>query len=227
MNPRVVSSLQLAAILRHHPCFEDGTDIHDLSQMITQYAMSRRWEDLLYFLRPCFRGWRNVTPFHPKPHIPANVTYMGTPVRECLRYRDRYFFRNRHCVGITFATFVPLDRREVGVVWTTTRRAYMFEYIYLRGWVLFKILNRQDDPFRTWLRHLGGNALAVKRDGDVRSAERLFHDLVVPYFGYHPLARDKMRMRGIPHTDAVWELVKRVSYDVVSPTDMRRFVWKP
>lgn len=222
MNPLVVSSFQLAAILRHHPCFQDGTAIYDLSQIITFHAMSRRWEDLLYYLRPCFRGWKNVTPFHPKPHIPANVTYMGTPVRECLRYRDRYFFRNRHCVGITFATFVPLDRREVGVVWTTTRRAYMFEYIYLKGWVLFKILNRQDDPFLTWMRHLGGDALLVRTE---RSAERLFHDLVVPYFGSHPLARDTTRMRGIRDDDPVWELVKRVSYDVVSPTDPRRFVW--
>lgn len=222
MNPRVVSSSQLAAILRHHPCFQDGTAIYDLSQIITYHAMSRRWEDLLYYLRPCFRGWKNATPFHPKPHIPANVTYMGTPVRECLRYRDRYFFRNRDCVGITFATFVPLDRREVGVVWTTTRRAYMFEYIYLKGWVLFKILNRQDDPFHTWKRHLGGDALLLNSE---RSAERLFHDLVVPYFGSHPLARDTTRMRGIRDDDPVWELVKRVSYDVVSPTDPRRFVW--
>ncbi len=222
MNPLVVSSFQLAAILRHHPCFQDDTAIYDLSQMITFHAMSRRWEDLLYYLQPCVRGWRNVTPVRPKPHIPANVTYMGTPVRECLRYRDQFFFRDRHCVGITFATFVPLDRREVGVVWTTTRRAYMFEYIYLKGWVLFKILNRQDDPFLTWMRHLGGDALLV---GSERSAERLFHDLVVPYFGSHPLARDTTRMRGIPITDPVWELVKRVSYDVVSPTDPRRFEW--
>lgn len=59
-----------------------------------------------------------------------------------------------------------------------------------------------------------------------RSVERLFHDLVVPYFGSHPLTRDKMRMRGIRDDDPVWELVKRVrSYDVVSPTDPRRFVW--
>lgn len=222
MNPLVVSSFELSAILRHHTCFKDGTAIYDLSRIITYHAMSRRWEDLLYYLRPCFRGWKNATPFHPKPHIPANVTYMGSPVRECLRYRDRYFFRNRHCVGITFATFVPLDRREVGVVWTTTRRAYMFEYIYLKGWVLFKVLNRQDDPFLTWMRHLGGDVLLMKTE---RSAERLFHDLVVPYFGSHPLARDTTRMRGIRDDDPVWELVKRVSYDVVSSTDPRRFVW--
>lgn len=57
MNPCVVSSLQLAAILQHYPCFKDGTDIHDLSHIITKRAMSQRWEDLLYFLRPCFRGW--------------------------------------------------------------------------------------------------------------------------------------------------------------------------
>lgn len=225
MYPRVVSSFQLAAILRHHPCFHDTAAIHDLSHVITHHAMSRRWKDLLFYLRPCFRGWRNVTPVHPKPHIPANVTYIVSPVRECLQYRERFFLRDRHCVGITFATFVRLDNREVGVVWTTTRRAFMFEYIYLKGWVLFKVLNRQDDPFLTWMRHLGGNALAVKRDGDVRSPERLFHDLVVPYFGSHPLARDTTRMRGIPDTDAVWELVKRVSYDVVSPADPRRFVW--
>lgn len=225
MNPSVISSLHLAAILQHHPCFRDGTDIHDLSQIITKYAMCRRWEDLFYYLRPCFHGWRDATPIRPKPHLPANVPYMVSPVRECLRYRERFFFRDRHCIGVTFATFVPMDNREVGVVWTTTRRAYMFEYIYLKGWVRFKILNRQDDPFRTWLRHLGGTALVLKRDDDVRSPERLFHDLVVPYFGSHPLARDTTRMRGIPDTDAVWELVKRVSYDVVSSTDPRRFAW--
>jgi len=35
MNPCVVSSFQLAAIMRHHPCFADGTDIYDLSHIIT------------------------------------------------------------------------------------------------------------------------------------------------------------------------------------------------
>lgn len=183
--------------------------------------MFRRWEDILYYLRPCFRGWRDVTPVHPKSHLPANVTYIVSPVRECLQYRERHFFRDRHCVGVTFATFVPMDNREVGVVWTTTRRAYMFEYIYLTGWAVFKILKRQDDPFRTWLRHLGGDSFL--REGDDRSPERLFHDLVVPYFGSHPLARD--RMRSIRDDDPVWELVKRVSYDIVSHTDPRRFVW--
>lgn len=225
MNPCVVSSFEFAAILRHHPCFEDGTVIHDLAQTITQHATSRRWEELLCYLRPCFRGWRDATPIHPKPHIPANFSSIVSPVRECLRYRECYFYRDRHCVGITFATFVSLDNRRVGVVWTTTRHAYMFEYIVLKGWMLFKVLNRQDDPFRTWLRHLGGDALLATRDGDERSPERLFHDLVVPYFGTHPLARDVTRMRGIRDDDAVWELVKRVSVDIISPTDPRRFVW--
>jgi hypothetical protein len=225
MNPCVVSSFQLAAILRHHPCFNDRTDIHDLSHIITERAMSLRWEDLLYYLRPCFREWRDVTPFHPTPDIPANASYLVSPVRECLVYRESLFYRDRYCIGVTFATFVPMNNREVGVVWTTTRRAYMFEYIYLTGWVVFKILNRQDDPFRTWLRHLGGDTLLVKRERDERSPERLFHDLVVPYFGTHPLARDVSRMRGIRDDDPVWELVKRVSNDIVSHTDPRRFVW--
>lgn len=223
MKPCAVSPFEFAAILRHHPCFQDGTDIYDLSHIITDYAMSRRSEDLLCYLRPCFRGWRDVTPVHPKPHLVANVAYIVSPVRECLKYRDRYFFRDRHCIGVTFATFVPMNDREVGVVWTNTRRAYMFEYTFLTGWVVVKVLNRQDDPFRTWLRHLGGDALATR---DERSPERLFHDLVVPYFGSHPLARDVTRMRGLRHDDPVWELVKRVSYEVVSSTDPRRFVWE-
>lgn len=166
-----------------------------------------------------------VTEAAPKPHLPANVTHLVSPVRECLKYRERYFYRDRHCVGVTFATLVLMDTRMVAVVWTTTRRAYMFEHIHFTGWVVFKILNRQDDPFRTWLRHLGGDALAVKRGGDDRSPERLFRDLVFPYFGSHTLARDVTRTRGVRDDDLIWELVKRVSYQIVSDTDPRRFVW--
>lgn len=219
MNPCVISSVQLAVILSHHPCFRDRNDIRDVSLLITTHAMKQRLLDLYLVLKPCFRGWMEATYSHPSHRKEANGTPLFvSPVHEYLRYRGRYFLRNRHCVGITFATFIPIDNREVGVVWTTTRRAYLFEYIHLQGWVVFKVLNRQDDPFLTWLRHLGGDTFV-----DDRSPERLFHDLVFPYFGSHPLARK--RVRGIRRDDQVWDLVKRVSYDVVSHTDVRRFEW--
>lgn len=227
MHPRVVSSAQLASILSRHPCFCDQGVVDDLAGVIAEHARTGRWTDLVQFLRPCFRAWASVMLPSPRPRVPSNVPHMGDPVSEFLCYRGHYFFRERHSVGVTLATFVIVDDRRVGVVWTTTHTAYLFRHVAERGWVVARVLEGQDDPFRTWMEHLGG-AETLAREGPAgRSAERLFHDLVVPYFGTHPHARDPIRMRAISAHDAVWELVRRISYVVVPAEDPRRYAWIP
>ena len=230
MTPCVISSSALTRILTHHPSFRENTVLHDVTPIITTFAMRSRLHDLTCIILPCFRAWCVQTPFHPKQGVNPNVQHIGSPVCEYVIYHDRLFTRRRHCLGVTFATFVVLGHREVGVVWSTTRKAYLFEYTDLVGWTLLKVLNRQDNPFLTWLRYLGG-ADVVRREasGDdpslCRSAERLFHDLVVPYYGCHPLCRDVGRMRSIPHYDPVWELVRRVSYMTLPEDARQRLAW--
>lgn len=227
---RSVSTRTLTIILSYHPCFDGNTVLNDVAESITYLAMVLRLNDIWFLMIPAFRKWEKSTTFWPKSTMKPYYNYLVPPVKECTKYRDRFYSRDRFCIGVTFATFVPIGNRYVGVVWTTSRKAYMFEYLYLKGWVLFKTLNRQDDPFRTWLKHLGGNEkVCNEKTGDdrfsSRHAELLFHDLMVPYFGTHPYART--RMREIVHDSPVWELVKRVSYMVVPEDDARRFSWKP
>lgn len=234
MKPQCVSPFQLKSILQHHPCFHDF-DLDELVGVIAQHARSQRLQDLIRHLHPSFKRWMSLLPAIPEPHIPPNV-HTDHPVREYHFdfVRNRFFVRDRHCVGVTFATFVRIGKEEVGVVWTSTRKAYMFKYEWrsnaslghLPGWVVFKILNRQDDPFHTWRRHLGGDALA-RNPQDPRNVQQMFHDFVVPFFGSHPLARHATRSRRIPWNDPVWQLVKLVSYEVVSSSDPRRVAWVP
>lgn len=225
---RVISPYAFNVILSRHPCFCDSTVLNDVCHDIVTHAVTARLCDIYRFILPAFRMWKKSTTFWPPVDVIPNLNHIVSPVKECTRSHDKIFIRNRFDVGVLFATFVPIDNREVGIVWATNRRAYVFDYHFLKGWVLFKVLNRQDDPFQTWMRHLGGDRIMrmQERDDRVRSGARLFHDLVVPYYGTHPKARDKTRMRGIRNDDPVWELVKRVSYMVVPEDAVERFEWK-
>jgi hypothetical protein len=225
MTPYVVSPATLIRILTHHPSFRENAALHDVTPIITTFAMRSRLHDLTCIVIPCFRAWCVLTPFHPRQCVNANIDYIGLPVCEYVIYHDRLFTRRRHCLGVTFASRVTLGKREVGVVWSTTRKAYLFEYSQLVGWTLFKVLNRQDDPFLTWLRYLGGAKASGGESYPYLSAKRLFRDLVVPYFGCHPLSRNMERTLSIPHYDPLWELVRRVSY-MTLPDDAQRLVWK-
>lgn len=224
---RVVSPFTLTTILNHHPCFHDNTVLNEVCGDIVVRAKKARLRDLRQMIQ-VFVRWERETIFWPRANAVPNLNHHVAPVKECIRYHGKIFIRDRFDVGIIFATFVPMGNRNVGVVWATNRKAYMFEY-YLEGWVLVKVLNRQDDPFQTWLRHLGGErSLNAEKNRDERrrrSATQLFHDLVVPYYGTHPEARDVTRMRGIRCDDPVWELVKRVSYMIIPEDAPERFEW--
>ena len=184
-----------------------------------------------------FKAWCGVTRFHPKPSVPANfVDFVDyCPVREYTQFGGRTYFRKRHCLGVVFATFVPLNGRNTGVVWTTSRKAHFFQYDETQGkWAWVKMLNRQDVPFLTWVRFLGGNE-AHKREqerrGDPldsytnRSPEQLFRDLVVPYYGFAKFARSRIGMRSIESAHPVWDIVRMASHMTVSLEHPSRMVW--
>lgn len=225
MRPCVPSVASLTIVLKRHPCFMDNTVLDDVAVNIVVLATHARYRDLKGILFPSFEMWKQRVTFLPRPNVEPNVLCARTHVREYLRYHSNLFVRDRHCIGIKFATFVPLPGREVGVVWTTTRKAYMFEYTHGTGWELSKILNRQDDPFQTWLRHLRGDYTVRNQDVEygIRSADELFFHLVVPFFGTHPKARNGTR---IPDNHPVWDLVMRVSKLVKPIDDPERFVWR-
>lgn len=197
-----------------------------VAPIVWDFAYIHRLIDIMRYLRPAFKGWEKQVSFHPLPSVAPNLNDHWTnksAVFDYLQYHNRYFMRPKHSAGVTFATFVRLHGEEVGVVWTTARKAHMYRYRDSE-WTLFKTLNRQDDPFTTWLRFLGGNAM-VERETFGRSPEQVFHDLVVPYFGTTRHARDVTRMRSISSTSPVWDLVKKTSYATVPRESPLRMNW--
>lgn len=47
--------------------------------------------------------------------------------------------------------------------------------------------------------------------GELRDAARLFHDLVVPFFGDDALLRNSIFMRSVDETCIIWSAVKQTS----------------
>lgn len=185
-------------------------------------------------LLPVFYGWRRVTTFHPKSSVLPISTELTacTPVYEFTRYMERTFYRKRHSMGVTFATFVPgTNGREIGVVWTTARKAHLFEYIN-GNWVVVKTLNRQDDPFITWTKFLGGRetlqaemTAAAKFPYESRTPEKLFYDLVFPFFGRTQHSRNPIYERSIPTHHATWQIVRLASVLTLPEDHPSRFQW--
>lgn len=214
----VISSTTLNLILSRHPCFADTTALKDVAPTIWGFAIVSRLKDVRK-LGCLFQEWKACTLFWPKKNTKPNRNDWVSPVKECTQYAGEIFCRNqRHCLGVTFATFVPMQDGEVGVVWTTKRKAYLFVK-FNQGWVHWKTLNRQDDPFKTWMKHLRGDVQAFENE---ISAQRHFHNFVLPYFGTHRFAQIMWRVHDC---DPVWELVRRVSYMEESAENDKRFVW--
>jgi hypothetical protein len=171
--------------------------------------------------------WKKCTSFHPKYNVPPNRNHMfATPVRDFLEYHDKIYYRNTRCSGVKLATIVCLNEILTGVAWTDTRKAILFE---LRGWdwEIQKVLNRQDSPFETWLRHLEGDKIVAMENThtlsneEPRSAQRLFHDLVVPYFGSDPFLRNPARMPSMSTIHPIWRIVELASMTMHSVTEER------
>jgi len=225
-RPSAVSPSVLTRLLSQHPSFFNSDVIAQIAPMICAQAHQNRALDLIRYTK-AFKAWRHTTRFHPKPSFQANF-YLHHPVHEHARYGELRYYRKRHSIGVTFATFVPIDGCETGVVWTIARKAHLFKH---NGstWVCTKTLNRQDIPFRTWMRFLGGEQ-AYEREhqkNDLqyakRSPQQLFYDLVVPFYGSAEFARDNTR--SIPCTNPIWEIVRAASAMTVSPKDSSRMEW--
>jgi hypothetical protein len=239
ITPYVVSPSVLRVLLSHHTCFHDSDAIAHVSPIICTWAYLRRYQDLIRHAVPVFKAWRGATRFYPKPSFPANlvdfVHYCNSPVHEHTRFGGCTYYRKRHSLGVIFATFVPLNGRNTGVVWTTSRKAHFFQYDETQGkWVCVRTLNRQDVPFLTWMRFLGGGEAHKReqeRGGDPldrysnRAPQDLFHDLVVPYYGFAEFARSRIFMRSTDHAHPVWDIVRMASHMTVPLEDPSRMEW--
>ena len=230
LRPRVVTPNALTTLLSRHSSFQETNVVEHLSPIICNFAFAFRIRDIIHHLMPVFDGWRRITTFHPKPTHPANVTYpYNNPVREYTRFGGRMFFRERHSAGVTFATFVPLGGREVGVVWTTARKAHIFHYEN-GSWDVVKTLNRQDVPYQTWIRFLGGREVSMQEHEHTdrssrRSLSELFRDLVFPFYGSTPHARNSLYERSIHPDHPTWDIVRVASHLTVPLDHPSRLVW--
>lgn len=163
-----------------------------------------------------FRIWEDITIFHPSPSVPPNEYHWShTPNHEYLRYHKSFFVRRKHSIGITLAVMTG----HFFVIWTYNRKAFVFNF---QGTIL-KILNRQDDPFITWVRHLNGKQLFNLQTHHT-SLETLFEALVVPLYGSHPKLRSRISMRGVASDHPIWSLICTVSYKLPIPESTRQ-VW--
>ena len=176
--------------------------------------------------RKIFSKWEKDTIFTPKPSFePTPSHWSDNPVHEYNKYHGKLFVRRAHSIGVTLATQAFMNGKMVFVVWTYNRKAYIFN----DELILFKVLNRQNSPFDTWMKHLDGkNSTEMEhRHNELRgrrSSDILFHDLVVPLYGKDPMLRDPTRMRGINNSHPIWVLIKEVS-DKLSIPNSNRKVW--
>lgn len=140
--------------------------------------------------------------------------------------------RDRFCAGVRFATVAhPSEGCAVAVVWTRDNEAHVYDVLGHDSFRFSRILEGEEDPFETWMRHLGGSEIVEQErrcsqsDASLRprSAERLFRDHIVPYFGRHPLARDPSSMRNVRNDHWMWDVIRRVSESMTIPA---RYVWR-
>jgi hypothetical protein len=224
-KPQVVSKLAIEILLSKITLFEESVVISHISPLIYYHAMQSRMQDLNFIL-PIFIAWINASSFNPKPHVKPNFTHNEMPVKEFLDFGGKTFSRPRFCLGVRFATILLMGSQSIGVAWTTDRKALIFKYIRLYEWKLDKTLNRQDDPFHTWLRHLGGQQRVEdemnKENG--RSAEELFNDLIVPYFGTHKIIYRRFGLMGRTHP--IWGIIRQASYATFHHDAKERFEWE-
>ena len=195
-----------------------------LMNTIWKFILQAQLKDLKKKIK-IFRKWEKDTVFNPKPCVePCAQHWADNPLHESTIYHSKYFFRRAHSIGVILATQAFMNGKVVFVVWTYNRKAYIFDYATLS---LTKILNRQNTPYETWMRHLEGTTatrMEHEHEEDRRSSEILFHDLIVPFYGSDPMLRDPSRMRGISNSHIIWGLIREVSYRLPIP-DANRKIW--
>ena len=215
--------LPLVTLPTLHMLFRGYESLEDLITIIWVKAVYRT---LRYQVRrfTIFDVWMTNTKFVPSNRLPPNSDNFGLPVREYLYYHGKRFYRNRHSLGVRFASMVSYDGLAHAVIWTDKRKAYSYMFVNGKA-ILAKILNRQDDPFKTWMRHLGGQALY---DAELfnewnRSPQMLFNDHVVCHYGSHPHITRRARQTRSYHP--IWNLIKEVSYKTYDDVE-ERLEWK-
>lgn len=244
----VVTAKTLCLIFRRLLIPQIGA-LLDVTPRIQMIASIERCKDMMT-VNKWLWTWILRTDFRPKPHHAPSHPILSHPVIEYIMYHDKTYWRPRHCMGIVLATIVflpcggfdgvPVCRdspdRMVAVVWTSTRKAYLYERKSVSDqvyrWQQLKILNRQDDPFTTWIRHLDGahhvfeeRKLASSHGLRPRSAHQMFYDSVIPYYGRHHSLRNSTRMRSIEHDHEIWEVIRTVSY-LLPICDEDRLTWE-
>ena len=234
--PRSVTASTLECILSRHPCFENTNVLSDVSQSIVVEAQSLHLEYLKRMrivTRAAFRTWFKKTVFLWKsPFFPAlvdelhgYVTEESVTFDEVAWYRGRLFERSRRTLGINFAAVI----RDNYVIWTKTRKAYVLKRVDGMMSVV-QVLNRQDDPLQTWLKHFNGTQLSESyaRFGVEWKQQNAFHSEVVVYF----VGSDRLefsgylRRKNVGNWESMLSAVELVSLKVVPANDARRFTWR-
>ena len=192
--------------------------------------------------RTFFILWKKCTHFVPRWYMPAdNIPWLRHhPLFQYKLYHGNLFVRERHSKGVTFAAMIWMPHiGMLAVVWTIDRKAHVYKLdpntcnateATLKQ--PYKVLNRQDDPFKTWERHLGGREIVEteKRRHQKfphltsRSPERLFQLYSEPHFGVHPLVNyPPTRINDKKHP--IWTVIRKVSY-TLSFSEEHRMQWK-
>lgn len=201
--------------------------VEDVADIIYAHACAMRCEDVT-LMRRALVMWETRTKFHPKRNaMPVRRNWYDCPVYEYTVYHGEEFFRERFCAGVSLVVRLCFQGKLAHVAWTMKRKAFIYVYDQnaLQKWVLHKVLNRQDDPFQTWYKHLGGASDDYRARGHT-SPQDSFYRLVVPMFGCHRLLRSRTSMRAVEQNDVVWGIIKRLS-ESLTEFDGERFEWKP
>lgn len=172
--------------------------------------------------RTVFKKWERDTLFHPKPSFtPSCRHWANTPVHEYTRYHEQLFIRRKHSIGVTFAAQTRMNDSIVFVVWTYTRKAYVFD----SNLQLIKVLNRQTSPFNTWMRHLEGKEMHSSYGYSFADCQTLFSRSVVvrSLYGADPMLMSRS-IRVTSHDHVIWGMIRKVSYMLSIPM-LTRNAW--
>lgn len=160
-----------------------------------------------------FKIWENNTIFHPKPFSKPEINHcFNTPIHEYICYHEKFYSRRKDSLGVISAIETLYKSQIIYVILTFNRKAFL----YNSDLKLFKILNRQDCLFKTWLNHLDGLNIANNQNATIgiRSPERLYFDLVVLLYGNNTSPPLKNNRRCITNSHNIYKLIKEVSYQL-------------
>ena len=210
----------------------------DVCSLISRLAFVQRLSDLTYRISVAFHLWRSQIRFVPRSSQAHRFSING--LDEYVEYgrAGTLFVRPLHSAGVKLFTFVPLDGKMTGVAWTNNRKALLFDYNAEIGrWSLSKRLNRQDNPFDTWVNHLGGrDAIRARQRRDSAidetcASRALFRLSVIPFFGDDSLLISSGCLSQRTFIDsvdaAVTDIVRQASYMTVGANDPMRTEWTP